>query len=419
MSEHPAPVPLRRNRDYVRLTTGQVVEAVASGMTGMALLLLTYEVTGSSAQAGLVSAGFGLGQLVMGLPAGALVDRCNRKRTLVLSALALAAVMATVPVAGAIAQITFAHLLAVALAEGLLAAFVWPAGRAAIKAVVPAARLGAAATVSQARTSVGTLVGPALAGALFAVSYVLPLITNAGLFVAAALGYRSITAPLAAPARTTGRRGLGPEIGQGLAWVWRTPPIRDVVGVGMVLNFAANGVFTVAILALQRDGLPPQGLGVLESVMGAGALVGAGVAGVVLRRFPVGRVAVVTIWTAVIVLALMPLSSSAWWVGALACAVSLTLPAINAGLGAFSMHITPDVMQGRAGSAAGFVSTAMMPLGIGAAGFLLEHLGRTPALLAYVVALVLSGVLVSVSRHLRTIPRTDEFEHLPEVAAEQ
>lgn len=420
MEPQPTPGPLRHNRDYVRLTTGQVAEAVASGMTGMALLLLTYEVTGSSALAGLVSASFGVGQLVMALPAGALVDRWDRKRVLVLSALALALVMATVPLAAAVGRITFPHLVGVAILEGALASFIWPAGRAAIKTLVPAGQLGAAATVTQARISVGTLLGPALAGALFALAQVLPLISNAALFVAAALGYRSVVAALPAPAGTAaGRPGLGRDVAEGLAWVWRTAPVRDIVAVGMVLNLAANGIFTVAILALQRDGLPPQGLGLLESAMGGSALAGAAVAGVLLRRFPVGAVAVGVVWSMVIALALMPLSPAVWWVGALGCAVSVTLPAINAGLGAFSMHITPDALQGRAGSAAGFVATAMMPLGIGAAGILLEQFGRTPALLTYVAALALAGLLVTTSRHIRTIPRTDAFLDVPEGAATQ
>ena len=53
-----APTPLRRNPDYVRLTGGQVVEAVGSGMTGMALLLLTFELTVSSGQGGLGPAAY-------------------------------------------------------------------------------------------------------------------------------------------------------------------------------------------------------------------------------------------------------------------------------------------------------------------------------------------------------------------------
>ena len=94
----------------------------------------------------------------------------------------------------------------------------------------------------------------------------------------------------------------------------------------------------------------------------------------------------------------------------------LTLPTINAGMGAFMMHITPDAMQGRSGSAAGFVSMAMIPLATGAAGVLLEQVGRTGALLVYVVVLGLAGALVSLSRHIRAIPRTDRFAEVPEAA---
>ena len=412
--------PLHRNRDYVRLTSGQVVEAVGSGMTGMALLLLTFDITGSSAQAGFVSAAYGIGQLVLGLPAGALTDRWNRRRTLVAASVLLAVVMATVPLAHVVATITFPHLLAVGFVEGCLASFIWPAGRAAIKAVVPPTQLGQAATVTQARMSVGGLVGPALSGALFAVGRVVPFVANAVLFLGAALAYRSMRAPLPAPDRSSeAPTSLVHDVGEGLRWVWRTPPIRDMVATGMIINLAANGIFTVAILALQRDGLPPQALGALESTMGAAALAGAFVAGVVLRRFAVGVVTVAIIWATAGLLTLMPLNTSVWWVGGIAAAVSLAWPTINAGMGAFSLHITPDAMQGRVGSASSFVSMAMMPLGIGAAGVLLEHWGRTPALLSYTALLTVAGALVTLSRHIRTIPRTSEFAAIAEAATQR
>lgn len=412
----PSLPPLRRNRDYVVLTTGQVIEAIGSGMTGLALLLLAYDVTGSAAQAGIVSAGFGLGQLLMGLPAGAYVDRWDRKKTLIVTALLLTVVMSTIPLAGLLWQVTFPHLLVVGVADGLIAAFIWPAGRAAMKALVPPAQLGQAATVAQARMGVGALVGPAVAGALFAVSRTLPFVVNSALMLLAALGYRFIGKHLPAPERSPDEppSNLVRDVHEGLRWVWRTAPVRDMVGVGMLLNLAANGIITVAILGLQRDGVPPQALGAVESAAGAAGIVGALVASVVLKRVSVGWAAVAVVWLDVAMLSLMPLSSSPWWVGGILCACVLTMPTINAGMGAFMMHLTPDAMQGRSGSASSFVSMAMMPLATGAAGFLLEHLGRTWAILSYVAVLALAGVLVALSRNIRTIPRTDRFDEVPE-----
>ncbi len=415
-SEASATLPLRKNRDYVVLTTGQIVEAIGSGMTGLALLMLAYDVTGSAAQAGIVSAGFGVGQVVMGLPAGALVDRWDRKRTLIVTAVLLGLVMATIPVAAAVGQVTFPHLLVVGITDGLIAAFIWPCGRAAMKALVPPTQLGQAATVSQARMGVGALVGPAIAGALFAVARTLPFVVNSVLMVVAALGYRFIGKPLPAPERASDAppSSVLADVREGLRWVWRTGPVRDMVGVGLLLNLAANGIITVAILALQRDGYPPQALGLVESAAGAAGIVGALVASQVLQRFPIGWAAIVVVWIDVVLLTLMPLSSSPWWVGVILCGTVLTMPTINAGMGAFMMHITPDAMQGRSGSASSFVSMAMIPLATGAAGFLLEHFGRTPALLAYVVVLAAAGILMGVSRNIRPIPRTSEFERIPE-----
>src|SRR6266516_6961672 len=78
------PVPLWRNRDYVLLWSGQMISSVGTRVSMLAFPLLVLAINHSPAQAGLIGAMRALPYALLILPAGALVDRWNRKRVMIL-----------------------------------------------------------------------------------------------------------------------------------------------------------------------------------------------------------------------------------------------------------------------------------------------------------------------------------------------
>ncbi|HUC59882.1 MAG TPA: MFS transporter, partial [Streptosporangiaceae bacterium] len=74
--------PLRRNRDFLLLWTGQVVSTVGMRVSALAYPLLVLYLTGSPLLAGLVASAQTVPFLLLYLPAGVLVDRWNRKRVM-------------------------------------------------------------------------------------------------------------------------------------------------------------------------------------------------------------------------------------------------------------------------------------------------------------------------------------------------
>ena len=81
---HPTGVtPLWRNCNYVLLWSGQAVSVLGIQVTQIAFPLLVLGLTGSATAAGLVAAARTLPYLVLTLPAGALVDRWDRRATMV------------------------------------------------------------------------------------------------------------------------------------------------------------------------------------------------------------------------------------------------------------------------------------------------------------------------------------------------
>src|SRR6202035_3242473 len=77
------PVPLHRNRDFTLLWTGQAVSGMGSAISGICYPLLILALTGSAAEAGLVSGAGLIANLVLLLPAGLVADRYPRKRLMV------------------------------------------------------------------------------------------------------------------------------------------------------------------------------------------------------------------------------------------------------------------------------------------------------------------------------------------------
>src|SRR5260370_39309668 len=79
----PPSVPLRRNGDYLLLWSGQVVSSLGSQVSQLALPLLLLALTHSPAQAGVAGALRATPYLIFSLPAGALIDRWDRKRVMI------------------------------------------------------------------------------------------------------------------------------------------------------------------------------------------------------------------------------------------------------------------------------------------------------------------------------------------------
>src|SRR5919199_3448671 len=103
-----------RNRDFRLLISGQLVSQLGNQLQFLALPLVVLSITGSATQAGLILGLSTATYLLVGLVAGALVDRWNRKRTMIWCELARAAITATIPVAFLWNAVTLAQLYVVA-----------------------------------------------------------------------------------------------------------------------------------------------------------------------------------------------------------------------------------------------------------------------------------------------------------------
>lgn len=397
--------PLWRNRDFQLLMVGNTLNGIGTRMSGLAFPLLALWMTDNAALAGLVG-GAVLGGLVLaGVPAGAFVDRWNRRSAMVWSALVAAATYATVVLAYAAGVLTITQLVVAGCIVGGAEAVFGPADTLATKAVVPAEDLSTAMSAVEGRQGVTGLIGPPLGGLLFAVSRTLPVVADVASYLVSAVATLLIRTPLPAPPPDGGEHEPPLQaMRSGLRFVWRHEVLRPVMVIATLVNFAVSGFLLVLIVVLRDRHVEPAGIGLAETAIAVATIAGAVAAGAILKKVPAGRVLIVGSVVLGLCLVACAFVHSYPLVLALLVAGFLLTPALNAGFLTYVMLITPETMQGRVQSALMTCVLAMSPLAPAVGGLLVQWWGGEPALVSLGVMLLVVASLVVLVGPLRRMP---------------
>ena len=244
--------PLWRNRDYMLLWTGQVVSVLGGGISGIAFALLVLAITnGDYAAAGFAGALGGLPYLIFSLPIGALIDRWNRKKVMILCDTGRALSAISIPVALYFNVLTVWQLFANAFIEGTLFVFFNIAEAASLSRVVIKEQLPQATAQNEAGFIATGLVGPPLGGVLFRISHLVPFIFDAVSYIASVVSLLFIKTEFQEK-RTSTDRNLRREIGEGLNWLWGNKLIRFMAFLTGGSNFTSSALFLIIIVLSQN-----------------------------------------------------------------------------------------------------------------------------------------------------------------------
>jgi predicted MFS family arabinose efflux permease len=403
---------LRHNRDFTILWLGEMFSELGSAMSTLVFPLLGYALTHSTTQAALATTALFAGGAIARLPAGALVDRWSRRRVLVLSNCASAAILGTLGVLVVASHVSIGLLAAVGFLAGVATTFFDPAASAALRTVVPAEDLPVAFTRMQARHHVAALIGPPLGGALFGVAAGLPFAMDAVTFVAFAVALRFLRSPLPAP-EVSGPRRVRSDIAEGMRFLWSHRAVRAMMTWGALVNFSMTFVFITITLRLVRAGVHPAAIGAIDAIAAGAGIVGAAIASRYAKRLPTGAMTTVTGLVLAAVVVPMAWTTDVRVIGGLLAIGTFLLPANNAGIGAYLAHVTPDRMQGRLNSAAGFVSDGMTPLAPAVAGAVLGVAGGRTGTLVGAVLVASSVVPLLLESSVRRLGRPGEWSAGP------
>jgi MFS family permease len=323
-SAEPGPS-LWRNRDFLLLVSGQTISYAGDGVQNFAMPFLVLALTGSAAQAGLVLGLNTASLLLVSLLAGALVDRWDRKRTMLLCDTGRMLAVASIPIAVWAGNLTMLQIYIVVVVAGILSTFFTLANSASLPNVVGQEHLPAAIARSQTALSIVRLFGSPLGGLLYTIGQCVPFVANAVSFGVSVVSLRWIRAEFQQE-RQHRSRNLKADITEAFVWLWRRPLLRYLMFVNGADNLRYAGGYLVIILIAQNLGTPSVGIGVIFTAAGVGALLGNLAAEHVRRRFTFGRITLTMLWVEALLFPLYAFAPNAVAMAVIAATESFVVP---------------------------------------------------------------------------------------------
>lgn len=404
----PAPEPaLRHNRDFMLLTTGQLISSIGSAITTFVMPLIALSVTHSIIRAGLVGTATSVAMVAATIPSGQMVDRRDRKLLLVIFCGLGAVLFVIAGVLAGTGELDLLVLVVIGILAGFTTTFIAITETAAIRPMLSTSQFGNAAAVRLGRRQAAGIIGPPLGGVLLTVGLAAPFTADAisyAVALAAAVALKGDLTPSKRP-----RRGFWRDVSDGMAWIRRYPAIRAILANAALINFALAGIQIVLILSLRSRGYPAGEIGLIGTVGGVSGLVGVLLSPAALKRFPTGRLVILLSWVLAALAVLLCIRLSLPPLLVLLGAVVFLIPTANAGVIGYQQAATPNDLQGRVSAASQFSIGCAAPLGPLVGSFVLERYGSAVAFLVFAVVIAAAAASLTVSRPIRTIPLPSQW----------
>lgn len=392
-------VATRLGANFDRLSIAFGLSNIGDGIMGAAFPLLVASITRDPVLvAGATLAGR-LPWFLFALISGALVDRMDRRRVMVITDVVRAVGVGALAWGVAAGDVGLVAVYLVAFGLGVAETFFDTAAEAFTPALVTSSDLPAANGRLQGLEWVGgSFVGPPIGAALFVAAASVPFFANALSFVVAA----TLVALIAGNyrIRRTERTTLRTDIFTGLRWLWSQRVVRTLALMAGTTNFFTFGIISVFVLYSQDIlGVPDAAFGVLLASLGVGGLLGAVLAPRMVRRIGSGNVLRVSVAVQIGATLAIGAISNAWVAGVLMATYGFLITSWNVVSVSLRQELTPDETRGRVAGASRLLAWGSQPLGALMGGAVAAVLGlRAPfflAALAFVVMLIVTWNVIS------------------------
>jgi MFS family permease len=403
------------HRDYRLLLGAGLVSLVGDWLLGVGLSFLVYDLTGSTVASGLLLVATYLPQVALGSLGGVLVDRWNRRRTMIVTNVLQALVLLPLLLADSPDRVWIVYV--VGFGQGALQQLFIPAEQATVPHLVPADELLRANAVNTQTRNVARLVGSAAGGLVAAWGGLQGIaLVDLATFLGSALLIAAIQARPAPPPREA-RTEVSSAVGRlrrewtdGLAVIAASPALRVLLTFG-VLTAVGEGIMGTLFAPFVLDVIGGSGAdyGFINGVQSVGGVLGGLVVATLGARWlprPVLGWGAVVFGFIDLCLFLYPLL----WphvLPALVFMVLVGLPSacVVSGFMTLFQTATEDAYRGRVFGAILAVESLSILVGAGLASWLGEAIGIVPVIAVQGAGYVVGGVLVLVALRL---PEHDE-----------
>jgi len=402
----------RPTTEFGRLWTATTLSQLAVRIGGIATALLAVTTLAATPlQMGLLTSAQNLGMLLVGLPAGVIVDRTARRRMMARMDGVRAALAASIAIAWWVGVLTWPYLLAVALAISLASVFFDVAQQAYLPSVVARAQLVSANTRLQGTSAVVGLGGSTVGGVLVS------LVTAAGAVLAGAVGYLASALTLRFMRGDDSlpeyqRTGMVAEIRAGFGYVWRDRALRAIAFCTATGNLFMSMFMAVMILFLVRDlHVPAYATGLVVAAAGVGGVAAAATTRRWVDAAGQSRTVVLSLLLTQPFAVLAPLAAEGWAVGLFVAGwfvIGYGSTLYNISQVSYRQAVCPDDLLGRVNASNRFLAFATPPLGGLLGGVLAEQTSPRTTLWIAAAGLVLGvGWLVASPLSSRYDPPRD------------
>lgn len=409
---------LWHDRNFLTLWGGQALSQFGSQIAELALpVLAVLLLQATEAQVGYLNAAAMAAFLVVGLPAGAWIDRLRKRHVMIWADAVRAIALAAVPTLYLLGMLEMWHLYAVALVVGIATVFFDVSYQSIVPSLVPPSRIAEANGKLESTQQLAGLTGPAVAGGLVTlITAPLAILTTVGTYVVSmvALMRTRDHEQLRTP---EDRAPLHREIGEGLAWVFGNRLLRRIVATTGVSNLFSTFVFTLTpIYYLRILGFTPEVMGLIFSLGAVGGLLGAIATPHIVARLGEARAIPVSAIAFSLAMVPFPLAVLLPTPGAFALLVaqgfvgSFAVLVYNITQVTFRQRITPSRLLGRMNASVRFCVWGVMPLAALAAGWVATGFGTIAALWIGTVGALVSALPVVIGPFWR-------LRHLPDAHA--
>lgn len=408
----PRAASLWRHHDFRQLWMGDTVSVFGAQFVGLAMPLMAVQLLGANAfQMGLLATLESLAFLLIGLPAGAWVDRWRKKRVLILGDVGRALLLLSLPVAWLLDALTMGQLYLVAVGVGVITVFFDVANQSYLPEIVDSDQISDGNGKLQASQQTAMVVGPAAAAAMvrwfgspLTIAVTSVCMGLSSLFVSRIRHEEKAPDPAA-------RRPLVTEIKEGLSFVLSQPLLRRIVACTGTSNLASSAVFALFVLyALSTLELAETTLGLIFSVGAIGGLLGAVTSAWFGRLVGEGRSIPVSATISGLAMLTVPLASILPTVPTLIVGhllMSWAVVVYNVTQVSFRQRLCPKPLLGRMNASIRFLVWGPMPIGAFLGGVLGQSLGLLPTLWIFCLLALASAlpVLLSPLLGMRDLPR--------------
>jgi len=405
------------NRDFWRFWVGETVSAFGTSFTQFAIPLLVFKLTGSAVYLAASAALFTVPHLLFGLLIGAWTDRTDRRRLMIVTDLAAAVTVASVPLAAATGLLSIWWILAGVFVASTLGIFFDAAEFGAIPSLVEAGDLVTANGRIQASFAAASVAGPLAAGALLVVLPVEQLLyVDAASFLVSAAALSLIRRPFNPPLarRATSIRQ---DVVEGLRYVLRHPVLRNISAMMALVNLVSVTAFAqLVLLAKTRYAATDAQIGILFAAGGVGVFLCALAAGPLRKRWSFGNVALGSLMLAGLLTIALALAPS-FPIAILCWALSAGLGTLfNINTGSLRQAIVPSHMLGRIITIAMVLAWSANPIGAMAGGFAIDRLANVQ--LVYIAVGALMFLIPLYFRLFSPLGRAERYLPAPSASAQ-